>query len=184
MGRPLKISKLNTNPNVGKDIGFPAVATLTVAVTPAGLDSDEFYGCVGGSINANGDAQSGKDQNRVVLARVYITGESEEDGYILRQKGSSKYLVYGASSNATGVCTLADEADGALTEGNMTLTVELSDSTPFRLKRLTNKWGIDYSDNYYFINMFQGVAGETAIKSGTAQVDTTIARIETISSPT
>lgn len=183
MGRPLKIMKLGAGAEgatTGKDIGFPLVSTLTAPVTPDGLDTDQFYGVVGGDITTSNTAEPGPNANNpVVSVRVFIAGESEEDGFILRQKGSRQYLVEGASSGAQGVCTLSDEADTSLTSGNMTITVLPGDSSAVRLKKLTNKWCLDWSDNRYFVNFFQGTQGETAIKSGAYQNGTTtLAKIE------
>jgi len=187
MGRPLKIMKLGAGAEgatTGKDIGFNTVSELTAPVTPDGLGQDQFYGVVGGDITTTGTAEPGPNaDNPVVLVRVFIAGESEEDGLIIRQKGSRQYLVEGISSGAQGVCTLSDEADASLTSGNMTITVYPGDSTAVRLKKLTNKWCLDWSDNRYFVNFFQGVQGETAIKSGAYQNGTTeLAKIESTNS--
>ena len=43
-----------------------------------------------------------------------------------------------------GTCVLADEADGALTEGNMNITYTLNDSTATRISKLTNKFLLDF----------------------------------------
>ena len=111
--------------------------------------------------------------------RVFITGADEQDGYILRQKGSSTYLVYDAVNGVSGVCTLADKANGALAAGEMTVTVDLADSTDnIRLQRFTNKWGLTFGNVRYFLNFFD-VGGETAVKAGAAQNATvTIAQVE------
>jgi len=188
MGRPLKIMKAASGAlgaTTGRDIGFNNVGGLTAPVTPDGLTSTEFYGVVGGNIAStqNGTpaypqtviAAAGPNKgNPVILARVRIAGQAEEDGYIVRQKGERKYLVYGASSGASGVCVLSNQADGAISEGNMTLTVFTDDSTAIRLSKLTNKYATDWTGGsaaspqnlVYFVNFFQGVDGETAIKSG------------------
>ena len=180
MGRPRKIMKAGVT-----DVGFPAIGSLTAPVTPDGLTTTEFYGVVGGNIASTQNGSPAYPQtviaaagpsigNPVVLARVHIEGESEEDGYIVRQKGERKYLVYGASSGATGICVLSNEADGAVSEGNMTLTVYTGDSSAIRLSKLTNKYATDWTGGsagsplnvVYFVNFFQGVEGETALKSG------------------
>jgi hypothetical protein len=188
MGRPLKIMKAATGAQgatAGTDIGFNNVGGLTAPVTPSGLTSAEFYGVVGGNIASTQNGTPAYPQtviaaagpnagNPVILARVRIAGQAEEDGYIVRQKGERKYLVYGASSGATGVCVLSNQADGALTEGNMTLSVFTDDSTAIRLSKLTNKYATDWTggtaasplNKVYFVNFFQGVDGETAIKAG------------------
>ena len=193
MGRPLKIMKAGAGAagaTTGNNIGFPSVSSLTAAVTPTGLTASEFYGVVGGNIASvqNGTpaypqtviAGAGPNAgNPVILARVRIvdqtgTTQDEEDGYIVRQKGERKYLVYGITSTTMGVCVLSNQADGAVTAGNMTLTVFTGDSTAIRLSKLTNKYATDFTGGsfgspanlVYFVNFFQGVDGETAIKSG------------------
>jgi hypothetical protein len=191
MGRPLKIMKAASgalSATAGTDIGFNNVGGLTAPVTPDGLTSAEFYGVVGGNIAStqNGTpaypqtviAAAGPNKgNPVILARIKIDADTaEEDGYIVRQKGERKYLVYGATSNKTGVCVLSNEADGAITAGNMTLTVFTDgDSSGVRVSKLTNKYAADWtggvgqnasSNKVYFVNFFQGVDGETAIKAG------------------
>jgi len=153
MGRPVKIKKTAT-----KDVGFN---------NPAG---GQYYGVVGGE-----DTLSNYE-HPVLKVRVRITGESEADGWIVRQKGASKYLVEDASGN-TGVCVLANTADAALAEGTMTITAQDSGSTEFRIKRMSNKYALDFSDNRYLINFFDVAAsvtksgGETTTTIELAQVD-------------
>jgi hypothetical protein len=84
MGRPLKIKKSTTT-----DIGFNALAGLTAPVLPSPVfDSEtEYLGVVGGSNTVDSATYP------TVKCRVFITGFAEADGYIIRQKGSHKYLV-------------------------------------------------------------------------------------------
>ena len=165
MGRPLKIKKTTT-----KDIGFNPWSSLTAPVVPEGFTPDsatEYAGVVGGVGNGGGVATT---TYPVVKCRVYITGYSEDDGFIIRQKGSTSYLVQDTSGNQ-GTCYLADEADGALTAGNMNITFTTGDSTATTIKRLTNRYALDYSDNRYAVNFFTDEG--TEIKSGAAN-NTTI----------
>jgi hypothetical protein len=82
----------------------------------------------------------------VVKCRVHITGQSEEDGFIIRQKGTRKYLVEGASSGEQGVCVLANEAQGAVAEGNMNISFALdADSSEVLISKLTNKYAFDFT---------------------------------------
>jgi hypothetical protein len=83
MGRPLKIKKSTT-----KDIGFNAVTTLTAPVYPATMQDSQFFGVVGGA-----NASVATSTYPVVKCRVRITGQAEADGYIITQKGSTKYQV-------------------------------------------------------------------------------------------
>jgi predicted RNA binding protein YcfA (HicA-like mRNA interferase family) len=89
MGRPLKIKKSTTS-----DIGFNALAGLTAPVLPSPVfDTDtEYLGVVGGSNTVDTATYP------TVKVRVFITGFAEEDGYIIRQKGSHKYLVGGTTA--------------------------------------------------------------------------------------
>ena len=83
MGRPLKIKKSTT-----KDIGFNALNTLTVPVYPSQMEGTQFFGVVGGA-----NASVATSTYPVVKCRVRITGQAEADGYIITQKGSTKYQV-------------------------------------------------------------------------------------------
>lgn len=167
MGRPLKIKKTTT-----KDVGFNAWDTLTSPVVPDYFNTDQFTNVVGG-----GDAIASSTYP-VIKCRVYISGASEADGWIIRQKGATKYLVTDGTN--TGVCTLANEADTALTEGNMNITMSVGDSAATTIARLTNRWALDYSNNRYAINFFTD--GGTGIKSGTAGTTVTYAAIENYTS--
>jgi predicted RNA binding protein YcfA (HicA-like mRNA interferase family) len=100
MGRPLKIKKVSeasynstTGANPGTDIGFNALASLTNATLPSPIwNGTEYLGVVGGSNTVDTASYP------TVKVRVFITGFAEEDGYIIRQKGSHKYLVGGTTA--------------------------------------------------------------------------------------
>ena len=161
MGRPLKIKKTTT-----KDIGFNPWSQLEAPVVPTGFDpttTTEYAGVVGGEGNGGGVATA---TYPVVKVRVYIAGQSEADGWIVRQKGSIKYLVEDASGNQ-GVCTLANLADGTLTAGTMTISYSLDDSTLVRISKLTNKFALNYATPpvRVAVNFFTDEG--TEIKSGT-----------------
>jgi hypothetical protein len=68
---------------------------------------------------------------------------------------------------AVGTCVLANEADTALTEGNMNITFSTGDSTAQLVSRLTNKFALDYSTPKirYAVNFFSDEGYE--VKSGT-----------------
>ena len=119
MGRPLKIQKLGTAqgvtyPNstsanqpaasVNVDQGFPNFDSLQVPVinSPPTLNGTQFLGVVGGATISGTSATFPR-----VKVRVFITGFDEEDGYIIRQKGSHKYLVGGTSVRTALVSGLA-----------------------------------------------------------------------------
>ena len=110
MGRPLKINKAaqtgSTTLTGGIDIGFNGFNTLTDPVYPAGdtyfaANPTAFLGVVGGSNTVDTVTYP------TVKVRVFITGFSDEDGYIIRQKGSRKYLVGGTTARTALVSGLA-----------------------------------------------------------------------------
>jgi hypothetical protein len=107
MGRPLKINKAaqtgSTTLTGGIDIGYNAFNTLTNPVLPTGstLNTDQFVGVVGGSNTVDTATYP------TVKCRVFIAGLAEEDGYIIRQKGSRKYLVGGITERTALVSGIA-----------------------------------------------------------------------------
>jgi hypothetical protein len=106
MGRPLKINKAaqtgSTTLTGGIDIGFNAFSVLTNPVTPSNVwNGTEYLGVVGGSNTVDTAAYP------TVKCRVFITGFAEEDGYIIRQKGSHKYLVGGTTARTALVAGYA-----------------------------------------------------------------------------
>jgi hypothetical protein len=98
MGRPLKINKAAQTGSVtltgGIDIGFNALAGLTAPVLPSPVfdSATEYLGVVGGSNTVDSATYP------TVKCLVFITGFAQEDGYIIRQKGSHKYLVGGITA--------------------------------------------------------------------------------------
>ena len=107
MGRPLKIQKSSTGSGnggaaVSVDLGFPNFGSLTAPVVNSAdtLNTTEYLGVVGGA--APTDTPSAT--NPRIDVTVNITNPSGSGigvatGYIIRQKGSHKYLV----GDATGV---------------------------------------------------------------------------------
>ena len=107
MGRPLKIQKLSTGSgnggaSVGVDLGFPNFGSLTAPVvnTADTLNSTEYLGVVGGAAPTDAPtATNPRIDVTVNIAAPSGSGIGSATGYIIRQKGSHKYLV----GDATGV---------------------------------------------------------------------------------
>ena len=98
MGRPLKIKKSTTT-----DIGFNALVDLVNSTAPSPVwNGTEYLGVVGGNNTVDTSAYP------TVKCRVYITDSysTEADGFIIRQKGSRKYLV--------GTATAIDPANAVV----------------------------------------------------------------------
>jgi hypothetical protein len=164
MGRPLKIKKTTT-----VDIGFNSFDLLTNPVYPAIMTATEYFGVTGGA-----NASVATASYPVTKVNVFIEGESaEEEGVILRQKGASKYLVLGQTTGNVGVCVLANETAGNITEGNMSIAMSADDSAEILISKLTNKFALDYSNPpvRYAVNFFTD--GDTVIKSGTTGASNT-----------
>ena len=98
MGRPLKIQKSSTGSGnggaaVGVDLGYPNFNSLTNPVfnSPVQtLNGTQYLGVVGGA----GPTDIPTATNPRVDVTVNITGSAGvAQGYIIRQKGSHKYLV-------------------------------------------------------------------------------------------
>jgi hypothetical protein len=96
MGRPLKIKKIIETSGAGKDIGFNGLLTLTNPVLPSAVfDTDtEYLGVVGGTQPPTVATAA----YPIVKIRVFVTGFAEADGFIIRQKGSRKFLVADATA--------------------------------------------------------------------------------------
>lgn len=115
MGRPLKIQKSSTGSGnggaaVGVDLGFPNFGSLTAPVvnTADTLDSAQYLGVVGGAAPTDTPSATNPRVDVIVnIANPSGTGIGPAQGYIIRQKGSHKYLV----GDATGV------NDGSLVVG-------------------------------------------------------------------
>jgi hypothetical protein len=107
MGRPLKIQKTSTGSGnggaaVSVDIGFPNFGSLTAPVVNTGdtLSATEYLGVVGGAAPTDTPTTTNPRIDVIVnIAAPSGTGIGVATGYIIRQKGSHKYLV----GDATGV---------------------------------------------------------------------------------
>jgi hypothetical protein len=69
-------------------------------------------------------------------AAATVTGSSfvianDENGYIVRQKGKTKYLVKGLTTGLTGACYTANTAGAALQPGQMNITANTGSANRF-----------------------------------------------------
>jgi len=107
MGRPLKIQQYSlgagdtgtsTTAGLGVpvvvDSAYPIFGQLQAPVYPATYTTAQYFGVVGGSNTVPGQAASLTGANYpTVKIRVYITGGSEDDGFIITQRGAYTYRV-------------------------------------------------------------------------------------------
>jgi hypothetical protein len=107
MGRPLKIQKSSTGSGnggaaVGVDLGFPNFGSLTAPVvnTANTLNTTEYLGVVGGAAPTDAPTTTNPRVDVTVnIANPSGSGIGVAQGYVIRQKGSHKYLV----GDVTGV---------------------------------------------------------------------------------
>ena len=101
MGRPLKIQKLSTGSgnggaSVGVDLGFPNFGSLTNPVrnSVGNMTNAQYLGVVGGAAATDAPTTTNPRIEVIVnIANPSGTGIGVAQGYIIRQKGSRKYLV-------------------------------------------------------------------------------------------
>ena len=117
MGRPLKIKKSTTI-----DIGFNDFGNLTAAVIPTGLTSTQFIGVVGGA-----NSTIATTDYPVVLISANIQGASG-NAYVIRQKGSTKYLV-GVAGNITAANLVVNNSYVINSAGTTNWTLVGADAT-------------------------------------------------------
>jgi surface protein len=81
---------------------------------------------------------------------AWIPGEAgEEKCYIVRQKTTHKYIMYGKTSNAKGRCQLVDKAAGSLAEGEMMMTCTPFGGSPERVKAMSQNKIKTFAGNRY-----------------------------------
>ena len=113
MGRPLKIQKYSTGSGNGGaavivDSAYPPFAAPTsmdtaTATYPTGGTNPPWLGVVGGTQPVTVATAT----YPIVKCRVFVTGFSEADGTIIRQKGSRKFLVADGTSRTALVANQA-----------------------------------------------------------------------------
>ena len=130
MGRPLKIQKSSTGSGnggaaVSVDLGFPNFNSLTNPVfnSPVQtLNGTQYLGVVGGAGPTDTpSATNPRVDVTVNIANPSGTGIGVAQGYIIRQKGSHKYLV-GDVTGVTGGAFVVGQAYQIVTVGTTNWT--------------------------------------------------------------
>jgi hypothetical protein len=143
-------------------------------------------------VGAEDDAYIITQKGSIKYQVATITAVNDEDmvagrAYRILSVGDTNWAAVGGSSSAAvgdvftataagagtgtvqnvGTCVLANQADGALTLGNMNITFSTGDSTAQTISRLTNRFALDYSTPpvRYAVNFFSDEGEE--VKSGT-----------------
>lgn len=74
------------------------------------------------------------DANNNIKVQFH-NGTASVPGYIVKQKGSKKFVCKSAAG-VEATCVLVDKAAGALAAGEMTITVKLDDGTVARVTKI------------------------------------------------
>ncbi len=188
---PVYPETLNTTQFLGVVGGANAIGGSSVATSANPVVRVQVYLSTGGpgSAEAPGFIITQKGSKQYLVAdTTSVADESMVVGrsYIIDTVGTTNWVACGASKTnpaagdiftctaagdgsgtafEVGVCTLANEATGALTTGNMNIAIFVGDSTDILVSKLTNKYAIDYSNNRYLVNFFTDEG--TEILSGT-----------------
>ena len=80
-----------------------------------------------------------------------FVGSAQVDCFIVKQKGSRRYLVQDVSAGTQAICTLVNVAAGSLTAGQMRLTgyVGGNGDAGRAIQKLTKRIATDFSSNRY-----------------------------------
>ena len=118
------MAKFKTAKSATKDTGYP-VGTAQV----------------GGNTSITGNQ---------IAPEVKIGSNSNDTGYIVRQKGAYKFLVNDLDGNE-GVCTLVNKATGALAANEMSIQCTYANAATFYAKRITNKFVWNQTDDKFLV---------------------------------
>ena len=85
---------------------------------------------------------------RQIQGACYVTGASQQDCFIVRQKGSRAFRVQDALSNV-GECRLVNKAKGSLLASEMSITITTAAPATLYASRINNKFVYDFAGNKY-----------------------------------
>ena len=80
-----------------------------------------------------------------------FVGSAQTDCFIVKQKGSRRYVVQDVSEGTQAICTLVNVVAGSLTAGQMRLTgyVGGNGDAGRAIQKLTKRIATDFSSNRY-----------------------------------
>ena len=101
-----------------------ALASVLSNGTGISLTDGTFVGFVTDVANATATSATLTANAAVAASDERFVIANDEDGFIVRQKGKTKYLVQGLSSELVGACFTANSAGAALRPGEMNITAD------------------------------------------------------------
>jgi hypothetical protein len=134
---------------------LPTGTTLTVSLTQGGallpLSTDTVV------TTGTQDAVVLVANSAIAMSDSAWYYSTVETGYIIRQKGKTKYLVKGSTSGLIAPCYTANLSNAALTPNTMNIVATKVDTSTVRVKTVNDYWASDFSDNKY-VASFNGAA--------------------------
>lgn len=134
---------------------LPTGTTLTVSLTQGGalqpLSTDTVV------TTGTQDAVVLVANSAIAMSDSAWYYSTVETGFIIRQKGKSKYLVQGLTSGLIAACYTANLSNAALTPNTMNIVATLVDTSTVRVKTVNDYWASDFSNNKY-VASFNGAA--------------------------
>jgi hypothetical protein len=94
----------------------------------------------------------------------FHNGTASVPGYIVKQKGSKRFVCKDASGT-TATCTLVDKAAGSLAAGEMSITMKLDSTTVVQVIKISGRKMTADNGNTYGWNY------STSTSDGAAQVE-------------
>lgn len=104
-------------------------ANTTVLGTAIATADGTFIGFIADAANTTATTAKLSANAAAVVTGSSFVFANDEDGYIVRQKGKTKYLVKGLTSGLTGACYTANAANAALQPGQMNITATYADAS-------------------------------------------------------
>lgn len=149
------VTVATNSPNIN-GVGTDFANTMTDG-TVVTLADGTVLGVIDDIANANATFATFAANAAASAAGVGYVYATNEAGYVVRQKGKTKYLVTGSASGLTGQCVTANVADASLAPGQMNIVGTLADANTVYLKTVNNHWASDF-DGTKYVASFNGAA--------------------------
>ena len=113
-------------------------ANTVVNGTGVALTDGTFVGFITDVANATATTATLSANAAVAASAQGFVIANDENGFIVRQKGKTKYLVQGLTSGLVGACYTANSAGAALQPGQMNMTATYADSSTKLVQSLSD----------------------------------------------
>lgn len=143
---------------IGVDTDFAnTLSDGTVVTTVDGV----VLGVIADIANANATFATFAANAAEAVDGVSFVHATNEEGFIVRQKGKTKYLVQGTSTGLVAQCLTANVANASLAPGQMNIVATKADANTVFVKSVNNYWAVDFDGNKY-VASFNGAAAAPA----------------------